>query len=270
MTFDIGSYNSVIDQIEKLLKQVDDGRVSGVPNALNNAENLPYVRLVPPLLRACKLCAEKMIDLAKWVWDKVVDLLKGVIAPVYMYMRSQDWNDVRNTVTTIQSTIDPNNLEGNRQWKGAAQLSYLKTGTTQSQSAGKIGEIADKAKTALEICAAASLVFYIAILNMIRQFLIALAAGIAALATGVGAPAGLSDIAAASGVTAASVWAALALLTPLLAAQGKALLDLEAAASDNSTFPEGANGVSQWPDPKTSTFNDASVDGDNESKWRLN
>lgn len=47
--------------------------------------------------------------------------------------------------------------------------------------------------------------------------------------------------------------------------QYKAFGEIDSTLSDNGAFPGGA-----WPASQASTFNDASVEGDNESKWRLN
>ncbi|MFI5536035.1 hypothetical protein ACIA5H_06540 [Nocardia sp. NPDC051900] len=265
MSFDISSYNSVVDGLEKFLDDIDGKVRVAIPQAEQEALDLPYVRLIPPVQRAVKTCADKLIEICKWLWDKVIEIMKGIRAPYDMYLRSRDWTDVRDSVSSIQGEIDPNNLAVNRVWKGAAQLAYMKANTAQSAASGKVGDIADKTKTVLIESAVAGLAFYAGLLSICWQFLANLAAAIAALATGVGAPISLADIAADSGITTAQIWVAVGLLSAFVGQQARSFGDLHSAASDNSSFPGG-----RWPDPISSTFSDASVGGDNESKWRLN
>ncbi|WP_157838444.1 hypothetical protein [Nocardia farcinica] len=155
--------------------------------------------------------------------------------------------------------------EANRTWKGAAQLSYLETGTAQSGAAKTLGDISDKARSALMDCAVGGFAFYAGILAITGNFLVGLLRAIAELASGVGAGVSIADIAATSGVGAAQLWAAVTALTAFLGLQYKAYGDINSTLSDNGTFPGGA-----WPASQASTFEDASVEGDNESKWRLN
>ncbi|WP_280303020.1 hypothetical protein [Nocardia abscessus] len=263
MTFDVASYDSVVRELERFLKTIDSSIKVDVPHAESAALDLPYVRLIPPVQRAVKVCADKIVEVCRWIWEKIYEIIQGIRAPYEMYLRSNEWATVRNAVTSIQGEIDPNNLQANRNWKGAAQLSYLKTNTSQSAAAGKMGDVSDKARSAMMECAVGGLAFYSGILVICGSFLLGLARAIGELASGVGAPISIADIAATSGLSAAQLWAAVAAVTSFIGLQAKAFSELNSALSDNSTFPGG------WPDSQASTFADASVEGDGESKWRL-
>ncbi|MFD3706887.1 hypothetical protein ACFWUP_27430 [Nocardia sp. NPDC058658] len=270
MTFDVATYQAVMKELEKYLTKLRNSISIEIPDALEVAKNLPFISLIPGQIQLLEWCATLMVDVCEWLLEKLLEILKGMLAPYYMYMRSRDWNDVRATVTSVQSTVDPNNLAAVRLWKGTAQQSYMRTATTQSAAAGKIGEVADKTKTALLQSAAAGLVFYIAIALVVQKFLSALALDIGLMAAGFTAAGGVADFLKTTGLTTAQITAAVAALGVIIGQQGTALSDLEGLKSDNGTFPDGADGKPVWPDSLASTFSDASVDGDGESKWRLN
>jgi hypothetical protein len=263
MTFDVASYDSVVRELDEFLKKIDGAIKVDVPYAESTALDLPYVRLIPSVQRAIKVCADKIVEVCRWMWEKIYEILQGIRAPYDMYLRSSDWAAVRNVVTSIQGEIDPNNLQANRTWKGAAQLSYLKTSTSQSAASGKMGDVSDKARSAMMECAVGGLAFYSGILVICASFLGGLARAIGELMSGIGAPISIADIAATSGLSAGQLWAAVTLVTSFVGLQAKAFSELNAALSDNSTFPGG------WPDSQARTFADASVEGDGESKWQL-
>ncbi|MFF3221504.1 hypothetical protein ACFYV7_01805 [Nocardia suismassiliense] len=240
MSFDISQYNSVLDGLDKFFTKVDNAIKVDVPNAKSEALDLPYVRLLPPLQRLVKTCADKIIE------------------PYEMYLRSKDWADVRDVSAGVKQGIDPNNVEALRRWEGSARTAYMQTCTSQVGAAGTFSDIADKARSAMLDAAVGGLAFYVGILVICAEFLLGLARAIAELITGVGAPVSIADIAATSGISTAAIWGACTALATFLGAQVKAMSDLE------RPFPEG-----KWPDSQSSSFNDASVDGDNKSNWKI-
>ncbi|MGW0248010.1 hypothetical protein ACWDYH_15390 [Nocardia goodfellowii] len=267
--FDMASYESVIKEIEDFLKTIDDKIKIDVPNARDDALDLTVVKITPGLKSLVKTCANKMSEILKWLWDKIVEIGKGIRAPIDMWNRSREWNEVNGTASSVSSTIDVNNLTATRIWKGAAALSYQKTATSQSAATKTIGDIADKIKTALEYSAGAAFAFYVAVTIIVGKFLIALVSEIMAMASGIGAGAGLAGVVATSGITSAELWAAVGLLVTVMGTQVKAMIDAEATLNMNSGFTREGEKVN-WPASQAATFSDASVDGDNESKWRLN
>lgn len=270
MNFDVATYESVMKELEQYLGNLKNSINIDIPDALRDAKSLPFIGLIPGQIELLEWCANLMIDVCSWLIDKLVELLKGALAPYYMYVRSRDWNDVRSVVTSAQSTLDANNLPAIRLWKGAAQQSYFRTATTQSAASGKLGDISDKIKTTLLVSAGAGLAFYIGIALIVKQFLLALAIDIGLMAAGFTAAGGIADFLKTTGITTAQITAAVAAIGVIVSNQATALSDLEGLASDNGTFPDGTDGKPAWPDSLASTFSDASVEGDGESKWRLN
>ncbi|MDO3645682.1 hypothetical protein [Nocardia mangyaensis] len=270
MNFDVATYEAVMKELEQYLVRLKTSISIDIPEALDKAKSLPFIGFIVGQIELLEYFANLMIDVCKWLIDKLIEILKGALAPYFMYVRSRDWNDVRDSVTSVQSTIDPNNLPAIRLWKGAAQMSYMRTATTQSAASGKIGDIADKIKTTLLVSAGAGLAFYIGIALIVKQFLSALALDIALLAAGFTAAGGVMDFLKTTGITTAQVTAAVAAIGVIVTNQATALSDLEGLASDNGTFPNGESGKPSWPASLASTFSDASVEGDGESKWRLN
>ncbi|MFE9789243.1 hypothetical protein ACFYO7_28075 [Nocardia salmonicida] len=259
-----------MNELDRYLTKLRNSISVEIPDALDIAKNLPFISLIPGQIELIEWFGNLMIDICEWLLNKLIEILKGALAPYYMYTRSRDWNDVRSVVTSTQSTLDPNNLPAIRLWKGAAQLSYMRTATTQSAASGKMGDIADKIKTTLLVSAGAGLAFYIGIALIVKQFLSALAMDIGLMAAGFTAAGGVADFLKTTGITTAQVTAAVAAIGVIVSNQATALSDLEGLASDNGTFPTGSDGKPTWPDSMASTFADASVEGDNESKWRLN
>ncbi|MEU0871517.1 hypothetical protein [Nocardia brasiliensis] len=258
MSFDISQYDSVLDGMDKFFTKVDNAINFDVPNAKSDALDLPYARLVPPLQRLIKTCADKIIEICKWIWDKIKEIYHGIRAPYEMYLRSKDWADIRDIASGVKQGIDPNNVEALRRWEGSARTAYMQTCTSQSGAAGTFSDIADKARSAMLDAAAGGLAFYVGILVICAEFLVGLARAIAELITGVGAPISIADIVATSGISTAAIWGACTALATFLGAQVKAMSDLE------RSFPEG-----KWPDSQSSSFNDASVEGDDKSNWKI-
>ncbi|MBF6069259.1 hypothetical protein [Nocardia farcinica] len=148
--------------------------------------------------------------------------------------------------------------EANRTWKGAAQLSYLETGTAQSGAAKTLGDISDKARSALMDCGVGGFAFYAGILAITGNSLVGLLRAIAELASGVGAGVSIADIAATSGVGAAQLWAAVTALTAFLGLQYKAYGDINSTLSDNGTFP-GGPGLRHKPQPSRTRLSKATT-----------
>jgi len=258
MGFDISQYNSVLDGLDKFFGEVDDAIKIDVPNARDDALDLPYVRLLPALQRVIKACADKIIEICKWIWEKITEIYHGVRAPYEMYQRSQDWADVRDAASGVKQGLDPNNVQALRTWEGTARTSYMQTCTSQSGAAGTFSDIAEKARSAMMDSAVGGLAFYVGVVIICADFLMGLARAIGELCTGVGAGVSIADIAATSGISTAALWSAIGLLASFLASQAKAFGELDRA------FPDG-----KWPDSQASSFSDASVEGDNKSNWKI-
>ncbi|MFQ6328740.1 hypothetical protein ACLMAL_21750 [Nocardia sp. CWNU-33] len=258
MSFDVSQYNSVLDGLDKFLDKVDKAIKVDVPNAREDALDLPYVRLIPALQRVIKACADKIIEISKWIWEKITEIYHGVRAPYEMYLRGKDWADVRDAANGVKQGLDPNNVQALRSWEGTARTSYMQTCTSQSGAAGTFSDIAEKARAAMMESATGGLAFYAGVVLICAEFLAGLARAIGELLSGVGAGISIADIAATSGISTGALWAAIGALVTFLGSQAKALGELD------RTFPDG-----KWPDSQASSFSDASVDGDNKSNWKI-
>jgi hypothetical protein len=126
-----------------------------------------------------------------------------------------------------------------------------------------VGAIADKTAGSLTTCAAAGLIFYVALGVIVVKFILATITAIAALGSVVFSWAGAALIVEEAGVNTGMIIAAVAGLSAVLGAQASQMAVLHGEASDGSAFPGG-----RWPNATTSQFSDATVtDGD--ADWSL-
>jgi hypothetical protein len=207
---------------------------------------------------------DKVVTIAKWVWDKFVELMEGIAAPVLFFKYAFDWQDVRGIATGVTGQLKPEAMTASQQWTGSAATAYGKVIKPQGDAAAKIGTISDKISVALGICAAAGLAFYIALGIIIAQFVIQMIAVIVALGSIAFSWAGVAIAVEDTTVTAAMITGAVTTLLIALGAQAQQMAALHGETVDNSVFPGG-----HWPDPTTGAYSDGTVkDGD--AKWSLN
>ncbi|MFD3506819.1 hypothetical protein [Nocardia sp. NPDC058666] len=272
MEFDTGLFKSTVDQLEKLAKNIKDAIDTLIPNARDRGLSaldggiLDFIGY--PARQIVIDVAERMIEVCKAIWNKLLEILKGALAPIFMFERGIGWGMAKGKAAGIKTDVDPNNLPAIRSWKGDAQVSYMRTATSQGAAAGKVAELSEKARDVMLETAAAGLAFYIAMAQITTSFVVQLGAEIAALATGVGASAGLVGFLATAGITTAQITAACVAIGVITAQQAKSISSLEAAVNDNDGFPVGSDGKRHWPDSQAPTFADASVNG-NQLKWRI-
>ena len=264
MSFSEAEFNAVVQQINKGMTDLS-AKISQVPPAANNAANRWYI---PDYIKAAiKWLAEKIVDLAKWLWDKITDVLKGVAAPVYFFINAFDWQDVRGLATKVGSQFKPNVLTavGNT-WKGNAATAYGKVILPQGAAADRLGAICDKVSTALQLCAAAGLVFYVAIAAILVKFIAALITCIGLFGSAVFSWAGAALVVEEAGVNAALIWAAIGALSAALATQVQQLITVHGELDDPTGFP--GNGGGHWPNATVGGYSDGTVkDGD--ADWSL-
>lgn len=260
MGFDEAQFNEIVRQINNGMDDLST-KIGEVPAAANAAMDHWYI---PGFVKdAIKWCAEKICDLATWIWNKIKECLKGVAAPVYFFKYAFDWQDVRSTATGVQGQLKPEAMPAVNSWTGSAATAYKGIITPQGTAAGKIGTIADKTATALTVCAVAGLAFYVALAAILVKFIAAMVAAIAAFGSAVFSWAGAAIVVEEAGVNSGLIWAAIATLTAALGSQASQLVTLHGEARDNSVFPGG-----KWPNPTTGSYSDGTVtDGD--ADWSL-
>ena len=260
MGFDIAQFNDIVTKINQGMTDLG-GKIREVPGAAESAMNHWYI---PGFVKdAIKWCAEKICDLATWIWNKITEVLKGVAAPVYFFKYAYDWTDVGGMASNVQGQLTSSNLKAADLWHGSAADAYKGIIDPQGKAAGKIATIAGKTATALTVCAAAGLAFYVAIAAILVKFIAAMVAAIAAFGSAVFSWAGAGIIVEEAGVNSGLIWAAIGTLTAALGTQVSQMVALHGEATDNSLFPGG-----HWPNPATGSYSDGTVkDGD--ADWSL-
>jgi hypothetical protein len=260
MAFDEEQYRQAIQKIESGLVELD-GKIQQIPGVANAAVSNA---LMPDFVRdAVIYLAKKIVDILSSVAQKIVELLKGAVAPIYMFKYAWDWQDIRGLAAGVVGNLRPEALSVGRHWHGPANDAYTKANKPQSDAAAKLGTIAERTATSLTVCAAAGLAFYVALGVIVVKFIAAAVTAIVALGSVVFSWAGLALIVEEAGVNTGLIIAAVAALTALLGAQASQMAVLHGEAIDNSVFPGG-----QWPKSTSGSFSDATVkDGD--ADWSL-
>jgi hypothetical protein len=260
MEFSEEQYRAAIDKIRNGLVELNS-KIQALPAAANNT--LAKADLPQAVRDAVVWLTKKMVDILTSVANKIIELLKGAAAPIFMFRSAYGWQDVRGMTSTVVGNLRPEALRVNRYWSGSANDAYNRAVKPQSDAAARIGTIAERTSSSLNVCAVAGLAFYIALGLIVVKFIIAAVAAIAALGSVVASWAGLALIVEEAGVNTGMIIAAVVSLTALLGAQASQMAVLHGEAIDNSAFPG-----CRWPDSTTGTFSDATVlDGD--AKWSL-
>jgi len=251
MAFSEAQFHAAADKIDSGLSDLS-GKIGQIRPTAESAVDHWYI---PGFVADAVLwLADKAISLAKAIWDKITELLKGVAAPVYFFQYAFDWEDIRGLATGVSSELNPAVLPAGKHWKGAAADAYSKIVPQQASAATRIGTIADKTAVALGICAAAGLAFYLALGIILVKFIVAMVGVIVALGSIAFSWAGVALAVEEAGVNTGLIIAAVTTLTAVLGAQAQQIATLHGEAVDASTFPGG-----RWPDPTTGSYNDGSV-----------
>jgi hypothetical protein len=239
MGFSLAQYQAAIDKLEKGMDDILTKTEQTMPAARAAADRWYIPGFVAD---AIIWCGKKIVELAKWLWNKFVELLKGAAAPIMFFKYAMDWQDIRGDASKVQGTVHWDALKVLRTWEGEAEDDYAKAIRGQSPAAGRIVALADKVSMALAICAAAGLAFYLALAAIAVKFIAAMITAIAAFGTAVFSWAGLALVVEEAGVNATLIWAAVGALSALLGAQAHQMAAVKGEAVDASTFPGG-----QWP-----------------------
>lgn len=239
MAFSAAQYEAAIQKVNDGVRQISTKSAEVMP-AATNAAGLWYI---PPWMAdALVAIAQRLIDIAKWLYDRIVDLLQGVSAPVMFYWYAWKWLDIKGKASGIEGITKNDALKVQRTWEGDDEEEYTKAIGPQSPAAGRIKEISESVALRLGIAATAGLAFYAALGVIIYQFIGAMTAAIAAFGSVAFSWAGVLIAVGDAGITAGMVWAAVAALIAVLASQAEAMLELKSQAVDVSTFPGG-----HWP-----------------------
>ncbi|EME97471.1 hypothetical protein J7W19_13445 [Streptomyces mobaraensis NBRC 13819 = DSM 40847] len=240
MAFNAAQYTATIDKLNSGLTNLTTKLNQVGPKAESTA-NKWYVPEV--IGKALIWCANKLIELGKWILNKIGELLKGAAVPVTAFKDAYTWqHDVRGHATDVAGNVAADALRAPKQWKGDGATAYTAAVKLQPTAATQIATSADKIATALTLCAVAGLAFYVALGVILVKFIAAIIAAIAALGSVVFSAAGAAIIVEEAGVNTALIITAVTTLVAALGAQAQQMTAVEGEAKDNRAFPGG-----QWP-----------------------
>ncbi|UUZ61109.1 hypothetical protein [Nocardioides sp. B-3] len=238
MSFSMAEFRAAIDKINRGMDDIS-AKMQEMPAAANSAVDHWYIPgfIADAIIWLC----EKMIALAQKIWDKIVEVLKGIAAPVYFFMYSRDLNGVSTSARGVVANPADGQLVNASDWKGEAAEAYKREVPAQRDATGEVGAIADKMSSSLIWAAVAGCLFYVGLGVIIVKFVLAMIAAVAAFGSAVFSRAGAAIIVEEAGVNPAAIGALVATLLALLGDQVKEMVALQQAASSDK-FPHG-----KWP-----------------------
>src|SRR4051812_33058108 len=105
--FSQAQYEAVIAEIESGMKSFGTNLDKLIP-AAQGATNHWYI--TPPVADAINWLAEKSVEVGKAILNWFVDLLKGAVAPIYMFIDSWNWMDIRGKANAVSTDLTTQHL----------------------------------------------------------------------------------------------------------------------------------------------------------------
>jgi hypothetical protein len=259
--FSQAQYEAVIREIQSGLTSFESHLGKVVP-AANSATNHRFI--TPAVAHAITALAEKTVEIGKSLLDWFVDLLKGAAAPIFMFIDSWQWMDIKGKANAVSTDLSSQSLVvDDSDWSGDARDAYVDAAGAQSEAAARIGSIAGNASLNLLASAGAGLAFSIVIAGVLGKLIGATITCIAAFGSAVFSWAGAALLLEEAGVNTAIIGTAVSTLAAFLGAQVTAMITLHGDAVDPTSFPGGV-----WPKSNTDQYTDATVK-DDDADWSL-
>ncbi|MEU5847077.1 hypothetical protein [Saccharopolyspora shandongensis] len=258
--FNEAQFQAVIDRLTAGTEELT-GQIARIGPAAAAAAQSGWVP--QPVKDAIAWCAELLEEAATVVCDVIADLLKAAVAPILMYVRAWEWQDLRGRASSVAGRLTPEAMIAARKWHGAAADAYTAAIKPQAQAAARIGAIAAKTAVALTICASAGVAFYVALGFILAKYIQTMVAAIAAFESGAFSWVGVALVVEETTVGYGLINTALGALVTVMGAQSGEMVALHGEAVDGTDFPLGA-----WPDPARNPFGDATV-SDGDADWSL-
>ncbi|MGP4014251.1 hypothetical protein [Saccharopolyspora sp. 5N708] len=257
--FSEAQFGTVIDQLTAGTEELNR-QIARIGPAAASAIESGWVS--QPVKDAIEWCAQELEEAASEFYRVIVDLLKAAIAPVLMYQRAWEWQNLRGQASGVADCLTPEALNVDNKWHGEAATAYAKTIKRHSKAAARIAAIASRIVGSLVFCASAGLAFYVALGFVVAKYIQTIVVAIAAIESGVFSLGGAVLFVAETAVDSALTGALVVGLVTLIGIQVEEMIALHGEAVDPAGFPDG------WPKPGTTPFNDATVtDGD--ADWSL-
>jgi uncharacterized protein YukE len=239
VTYSLAQYQAVTEKVSSGAEMFG-GKIGDVTSACNAALGSWWI---PGFVKdAVRWLCQKIVDMAESLWQKIADLLRGAAAPAYMFEYAYEWAGIRGTASTVAGELTLPVVGISQDWQGAAATAYSATVAPQSSAAGEVATISTQTATALTTCAAAALLFYLAIGVIVFQAIASLTAAVIALASLIFSWAGIAMAVGEISVSSGMAVAAVSTLSAALGAQASQMATLHGAAVDNTSFPGG-----HWP-----------------------
>jgi hypothetical protein len=239
MVFSPAQYQTVANKAQSGTAEMV-AKLQQFPPAANKL--LMYAPLPDPVKESIRYLTEQIISLLKSALDKVVELLKGVAAPVTMYFDQLDWQEIGGRASGLAKGLTGAAEELTQVWTGDASDAFNRTAGAQAAAAERISELAKKIAGMLESLVFAAMLFYAALALIIAKFIVGETAALVALATVVGAPIGLGIELEEVGVNTFLIVAAVQSLYQAINQGFQTAAALDAEAADPTSFPLG-----HWP-----------------------
>jgi hypothetical protein len=261
MTFSKAQFEATLAEIQTGMTTLSGNLDRMVPVA-SAAVNHWYV--AEATADAVLWVAHKTVEIGKAILDWIIDLLKGAVAPIYLFLDAWQWMDVRGEAGLVASTLSEQHLAvDDSDWSADARDAYVKALGAQSAAAARVGGIASTTSNILLGCAGAGLAFYVVVAAVLVKLIAASVVAIGCLGSALFSWAGAALFLEEAGVNTAIIAGAVGVLGAFLGANVTAMVLLHGDAVDPTGFPAGV-----WPKSNSSQYSDATVkDGD--ADWSL-
>ncbi len=239
MAFNTAQYQAAVDGLSSGLADLS-AKLDSIPGKAKASADRWWVP--DPLSEAIIFFGEKMCEIGSWILDALEKSLEGAVGPVYMFIRSYEWETIRGLASTVSGQLQPGVVGSTDEWQGSAATAYTKEIGPQAGAASSISSIASKISSSLVEAATAGLAFYLVLGVVAIKFITVLAASIVALGSGIFSWAGFLALLEEAGVSTAVIVTVTGALVTFLGVQAKQMVTLHGQAVDNSAFPGG-----HWP-----------------------
>ena len=178
MSLSIAEFEAVVEKINDGMDDMS-AKIDELPGKANAAIDHWYV---PGFVADAVIwMAEQMIDLAGKVWDKLVEFLKGVAAPLYLWNFRSDLQTVVDDANGVVANLGDAEMAGSAEWSGVGAEAYRRQISPQREAAGELFGQAEEMRGSLLELALGGLAFYIGVGVIVVKFVAALVTCLVAL-----------------------------------------------------------------------------------------
>ncbi|UGT62785.1 hypothetical protein [Nocardia asteroides] len=243
----------LIDKVEELGNL--PARIRG---SFEDAAGTPLVRFVLRNGDDIIGLGNEFADAISELWEKFVQAIEGVGAPIAFIETSYDWVGVTRSMNTMAADLEDTAVKVGGYWQGAAAESYADAITPQRMASARMGSIATAIRSATLTLGIAGVTFYTSLLAIVISVIVEAVAECLAAGTGIGAiPAGIAGLITAAKF-AAMVTAAISGIFTLIQSTLSQVQAVQVELENPQGFPHG-----HWPSTGAAGYADATVlDGD--------